>query len=265
MYDEALFERTGYLAGTDERRADELNRYLAAPDVRGIVCARGGYGVLRILDRLDAAALKHDPKVVVGFSDLTALLAWCVLEAGVRPIHGPVVTQLAELPAQDVAWMWRMLESPDPAGEIAGELRRIGDRGGGTIDGRLVGGNLEMVTRLVGTPWQFDLGAGIAFFEDVGERPYKIDRQLTQLKLAGALDGVRAVAVGDFVRCDEPEGEGVPTALEVVDERLAAFQIPAVAGLPVGHGSRHLALPIGATCAVNLGEAKLVLEEAAVA
>src|SRR5688572_29485978 len=107
VYDEALFERTGFLAGSDDRRADELNRYLADPDVRGIICARGGYGVMRILDRLDAAALRRDPKPIVGFSDVTALLAWSVAEAQVLPIHGPMVVQLGKLPPADVEWLFR--------------------------------------------------------------------------------------------------------------------------------------------------------------
>src|SRR5687768_16255358 len=104
VYDEELFVRTGFLAGSDDRRADELNRYLADPDIRGIVCARGGYGVMRILDRLDADALRRDPKLIVGFSDMTALLSWSVMAAHVRPVHGPMIVQMGRLPPDDVAW-----------------------------------------------------------------------------------------------------------------------------------------------------------------
>jgi muramoyltetrapeptide carboxypeptidase len=264
VHDDRVLERTGYLAGDDDRRAEELGRYLADPDVRGIVCARGGYGITRILDRLDGDALRRDPKVVVGFSDATALLSFCVLDGQVRPVHGPVVTQLGRLPAADAAWLFRLLEDPEPLGALPFPLRRIGARGGGTVEGRLVGGNLELVSRLVGTPWELDLGAGILLLEEIGERPYRIDRSLTQLRLAGALDGVRAVAVGDLARCEEPDGTP-PTAAEVVDERLAAFRLPGVAGLPVGHDDAgNRALPIGARCALDLAEARLILEEGAV-
>lgn len=263
VYDEGLLTRTGYLAGTDERRAEELNRYFRSPDVRAIVCARGGYGLMRILDLLDGDALRRDPKLVVGFSDATALLSFCVFDGAVRPIHGPMVTQLGHLSGEDAEWLFRMMESPAPLGAVPGKLFRLGDRGGGTVDGRIVGGNLELLSRLVGTPWEMDLGASLTLFEEVGERPYRIDRALTQLHLAGSLDGVRAAVIGDVTRCEEPDGSP-PSAIEVVGERLGAFHLPGVAGLPVGHGDRNVALPIGARAAVDLAEAKIILEEAAV-
>jgi muramoyltetrapeptide carboxypeptidase len=187
VYDDALLERTGFLAGSDERRADELNRYLADPDVRAVIAARGGYGVMRILDRLDPAALKRDPKIVVGFSDLTALLSWCVLEANVRPVHGPMAVQLGKLDATQAAWLFRLLEDPTPPGVLDWPLTRVGARGGGTVEGRLSGGNLEIVSRLVGTPWAFDLGAAVFLMEEVGERPYRVDRMLTQLRPVAAV------------------------------------------------------------------------------
>jgi muramoyltetrapeptide carboxypeptidase len=263
QWDDALLTKTGYLAGDDDRRANELNHALADPDVRAVIVARGGYGITRILDRLDADALRRDPKIIVGFSDVTALLSWCVVSAGVRPVHGPVVVQLGKLPAEDAAWLTRLLEDPSAPGPIPtpAPLTRTGVPSGGTLEGRVVGGNLEMVTRLLGTPWAIDLGASIFFCEDVGERPYRVDRMLTQLKLAGALDGVRAVAVGDFTNCEDKEG---PTAEQVIAERLTTFELPAVRGLPVGHGARNMALPIGAKCVLDLGRGQLVLEESAV-
>jgi muramoyltetrapeptide carboxypeptidase len=263
VYDEEIFERTGFLAGSDERRADEVNRYVRDPDVRAIVCARGGYGVMRILDRLDGDALRRDPKLVVGFSDVSALAAWAAA-SGVRPVHGPMAVQIGRLPPDDVAWLFRLLEDPSPPGVVPATLTRVGARGGGTVDGRLSGGNLEILTRLIGTPWEIDLGASILFTEEVGERPYRVDRMLTQLKLSGALDGVRAVALGDFTRCDEPDGSP-PTVADVLDERLTAFELPGVAGLPLGHGERNLAVPMGATCALDLAAGVMTLEEGAVA
>jgi muramoyltetrapeptide carboxypeptidase len=263
VYDEGLFERQGYLAGSDDRRIDELNRYLRSSDVRAILCARGGYGVMRILRHLDAEALVADPRPVVGFSDLTALLSWCVLDGRVRPIHGPHVTQLGELPPEDVAHFFRTLEEPYPVGVVARDLTPVGFRGAGAVEGVLVGGNLEMVSRLCGTPWQLDLGAGVFFAEDVGERPYRVDRTLTQLELAGALDGVRAVVLGPFIRCEEPGGAG-PTVDEVLDERLRAVDLPGLAGVPAGHGNRNVALPIGARCVADLTDGRLAIEDPAV-
>jgi len=263
LHDEAIFERSGFLAGSDDRRAEEMNRYLRDPEVRAIVPARGGYGVMRILDRLDADALRRDPKPIVGFSDLTALASWCVREAQVRPIHGPMVNQLGRLPGDDVEWLIRTLEDPAPQGEWPDALGRAGARGGGTVEGRLAGGNLEITTRLIGTPWSLDLGAAVFIMEDVGERPYRVDRALTQLKLAGLLDGVRAVGVGDFLRCEEEDGYP-PSVREVIDERLETFDLPAVTGLPIGHGERNRAFSVGARCAVDLGNGRLIVEEGAV-
>lgn len=263
IHDERIFVRTGYFAGSDERRVDEMNRYLRDPDVRAIICARGGYGVMRILDHLDGDALRRDPKPIVGFSDLSALGSWAVKHAGVRTIHGPMVNQLGRLPAADVEWLIRTLEDPSPPGAWPDELTRVGARGGGTVEGRLAGGNLEIVTRLLGTPYAFDLGAAIFIIEDVDERPYRIDRALTHLKLAGALDGVRAVGVGEFLRCEEEDGHP-PSAAEVIEERLTTFDLPGVSGLPVGHGERNRAFSVGAKCAVDLASGRLIVEEAAV-
>lgn len=264
IHDEGIFDAgTGFLAGSDERRAEELNRYLRDPDVRAIIPARGGYGTMRILERLDADALRRDPKPIVCFSDLTALASWSMRDAQVKPVHGPVVKQLGRLPAEDQEWLFRILEDPSPQGEWPEELERIGARGGGTVEGRLAGGNLEMVTRLLGTPWALDLGASVFFMEDVGERPYRIDRMLTQLRLAGALDGVRAVAAGEFVACEEADGRP-PSSAQVIQERLESLDLPGVRGLPVGHGDRNRAFPMGAKCAVDLGSGKLIVEEGAV-
>ena len=256
VYDEALFTRTGYLAGDDDRRADELNRYLRDPDVRAIVCARGGYGLLRILGRLDAQALAADPRPIVGFSDVTALLAWCVVSAGVRPVHGPVVTQLADLGDGDVEHLVRLLETPHAAGVVAHGLDCHGAHAG-----RLWGGNLELLTRLCGTPWQVSADGCLVFVEDVGERPYRVDRMLTHLQLAGGFDGASALVAGHFSRCEEPSGEA-PDVLEVLAERARSFGLTLATGLPVGHSAPNLALPVGARASIDGG--RLILEESAV-
>jgi muramoyltetrapeptide carboxypeptidase len=263
IVDDAIYVRTGFLAGSDDRRAEELNRYLRDPDVRAIIPARGGYGVMRILERLDADALHRDPKPFVGFSDLTALNAWCARSAQVRPIHGPMVNQLGRVPPEDVAHLFRLLEEPRSMGIWPESFARVGARGGGTVEGRLVGGNLEMMTRLIGTPWAWDLGTGVVVMEDVGERPYRIDRMLTQLKLSGALDGARVAALGAFLRSDEADGSP-PSVAEVLEERLTTFDLPGITGIPVGHGDRNRAFSVGAKCAVDLALGRIEIEEGAV-
>lgn len=260
VYDAGIFSRAGYLAGDDTRRAAELNRYLADPAVGAILCARGGYGVTRILPRLDAAALARTP-LIVGFSDITALLAWARVAGGVRGVHGPNVMQLATVGDDDRAALLRLLEDPAPPGTWATGLERVV---GGVAAGPLVGGNLEVLASLVGTAAMPDLAGAILFFEEVGERPYRLDRILTQLELAGALAGVAGVVVGDLIRCGEPDGSG-PDAAAVVAERLGRLGVPLALGLPIGHGARNRALPVGAPAILDAGAGTLVLEEGAVA
>jgi muramoyltetrapeptide carboxypeptidase len=255
-----------YLAATDEQRAAELDAMLGDPDIRGIVLARGGYGLTRILPRLDPDRLRRDPKPIVGFSDGTALLAWAHA-AGVRGIHGPVVQQLGNLPAEDAAHLIALLTDPRPPGERPWQLAA---HGRGVHRGPLVPANLSLASLIVGTPWPLPLAGAIALFEDVGERPYEIDRYLTQLIATGALAPAAAVVVGDLTRCEDPSppagGADLPdAALRTVLERLAAAGKPAAAGAPVGHGAHNEAVPFGAACELDLERGTLAIREGAVA
>jgi muramoyltetrapeptide carboxypeptidase len=258
VHDERIFARTGYLAGDDDARAGELVAALADPAVEAIFCARGGYGLMRILDRLDGAAFALAPKLIVGFSDVMALHAFCA-RAGVTSLHAPVVTQLGKLPADDAAALFALAESPSPPPPIVG-LRALH---GGRAEGRLVGGNLELIARLVGTPWALALDGAVLLLEDIGERPYRIDRQLTQLRLAGALERLAGVVLGDFVGCVEKDGSG-PDAEAVLAERLGARGVPIVAGAPIGHGERNRAVPHGARVRVDAAAGTVEFLEGAV-
>jgi muramoyltetrapeptide carboxypeptidase len=260
-YDDGLFEREGYLAGSDERRLAELTAAFADPEARAVVLARGGYGLLRILPFLDPAALRARPLPIVGFSDGTALLAHAA-RAGVAAVHGPVVTQLASLPAPDHAALFRLLEEPAP-GEL---LEGLEERVPGRARGPLLGGNLEVFSRLMGTPYLPDLAGAILFLEDLGERPYRLDRLVTHLDLAGVFSAVAGVIVGDFSTCLEPEPTRAssPTAAEVLVDRLSRLAIPVVTGGLFGHGTRNLALPYGTLCELDTRKGTLVAMEGAV-
>jgi muramoyltetrapeptide carboxypeptidase len=247
-HDDALFSREGYLAGSDERRLVELTAALADPEARAVVLARGGYGLLRILPFLDPAALAARPIPIVGFSDGTALLAHAA-RAGVTAVHGPVVTQLPNLPATDHEALFRLLEDPSPGVLLEGLEALVPGR----ARGRLVGGNLEVFSRLVGTPYFPDVAGAILFIEDLGERPYRVDRLVTHLDLAGVFGAVEGVVVGDFSSCLEPEATRAssPTAAEVLVERLGRLAIPVALGGLFGHGTRNLALPYGCLCELD--------------
>jgi muramoyltetrapeptide carboxypeptidase len=261
-YDPAmLFHAEGYLAGSDESRLEDLRSALQDADVRAVFMGRGGYGLLRILRDIDQNLLRENPKVMVGFSDGTALLAAAAC-AGLAAIHGPVVTQLGRLPDEDRAALFSLLESSEPRALLVGleELRP------GSASGPLLGGNLEVFSRLLGTQFLPDTKGAILFLEEVGERPYRVDRLLTHLELAGIFEQVAAVVMGDLIDCDEPATSRLasPSATEVVRERLGRLNIPVALGARVGHGDRNIALPYGTRAVLDTREGILVALEGAV-
>ncbi|HEX3696572.1 MAG TPA: LD-carboxypeptidase [Polyangia bacterium] len=260
-FGEGVFARDGFLAGPDQRRLEELRAALADPEAKAVMMARGGYGLLRLLPFLDPEDLRARPRPLIGFSDGTALLAFAA-RAGVAAVHGPVVTQFGNLGDSDQQALFRLLEDPHPGVLLSG----MGCVIPGRAAGPLLGGNLEVFSRLLGTPFLPALDGAILFIEDLGERPYRIDRLLTTLDLAGVFNAVSAVVVGDFTGCDEPEATRVnsPTAQEVLLDRLGRLAIPVVIGAPVGHGTRNRALPYGTLCELDAFNGVLTAREAAV-
>lgn len=245
--------RDGFLAGPDERRAEEFNAALANPEVRGIWAARGGYGCSRIVANLDGAALVADPKPIIGFSDLTVMLCWAA-GLGVRSIHGPVLTQLGELAQDEVTWVIDMLMG-------GGRDRVLPCRGPEVaVEGRLIGGNLSLLAHLCGTPWEPDYRETLCILEDVGERPYALDRYMTQLLAQNGGTSLRhaaAALLGDFSRCDEP-GDSEQDALENIRVRLAGAGVASWSGLASGHGARNWAFPFGARARLESGGLRLL-------
>ena len=238
--------RSGYLAGDDGRRLAEWLEAASDPEARAVWCARGGYGAMRLLPRLEAARLLHPPRVVVGFSDITALHV-ALNRAGLVTVHGPVVTQLGSLAPAALDHLEALLfGGAAPGGAGGGPAPGSGVPAvavirPGRVTGPLAGGNLQMLAHLAGTPWQSRLAGAILFLEDVGERPYRLDRAFTQLRLSGTLDGVAGVCLGAFTDCDEPAVEGAETMRRLVGE----LGVPAVEGIPAGHQGDNRALPLG--------------------
>lgn len=255
-----------YLAAPDRERADELISMIRDPDVRAIVVARGGYGLMRILPMLDPSDLRRDPKPIVGFSDATALLSWAY-RCGVRGIHGPMAIQLGALPDADAARLIAALTDPAP---LVTDWALSGGGLGGVESGHLVPANLTMASMLVGTAYALPLDGAIALLEEVGEKPYELDRYLTQLALTRALDGVAGVVVGELTRCTDPNpptGEPDPAdaARQTIEERLFQHGVPFLFGAPVGHGERNAAVGFGARCEVDFDAGRLTFLDGAVA
>ena len=258
-----------YLAGTDEQRADELNAAIRDPEVRAIMPCRGGYGLTRILERIDYAALRKNPKIVTGYSDLTALHLAAARQARVITFHSPMpMVKLwnEEKPYDFAAASFRraVFAASYPKGETGylislpeqapGPVRLVG----GKAKGRLVGGNLTMICATLGTPYGIEAKDNLLFFEDVDEPPYRIDRYLSQLRLAGVLDSVSGVIVGGFSVKTPKDGEAIDA---LVRAYLGKSKVPVLMKFPVGHQIDNATLPHGAMAELDADRGTLRLLE----
>ena len=243
-----IFERKKYLAGDDDLRAGVINSLFSDPDIKGIICARGGYGALRVLNRLDWNIIRQNPKPFVGYSDITALLTAIVNETGIPVIHGPNVVSLANADQDTLDSFFMALTGAQASMSVA-ECRIIRP---GTADGMLTGGNLATLSHLMGTGFQADFNNAVLFFEDIGEPLYKIDRMLTQMKLAGLFDNIRGVITGSFQNCDHDA-----RIEELLEEIFDEYQIPILSGLAAGHGRTNLSLVFGKTVRMDTSKADI--------
>lgn len=248
-WEPSVFARTGYVAGTAGERAAAFMRAWRDPAVAGLIAARGGYGSVQILPLLPLDELARTPKLVVGCSDLTSVLTVLTGTCGVTAVHGPMVAgQLSRGSAGYDQATWRAAtQGRESSWELAGGLAVLAR---GEAAGPLAGGNLTQLAASLGTPFAFDPPDGcVLFLEDVGERPYRIDRLLTQLRLSGALGRARALVFGEMLQCDEPGG-GV-TSLDAIRAAVDGFCGPIVAGLPAGHTARPaVTVPLGVAARV---------------
>ncbi len=232
-----IFEKHHYLAGSDRRRADLLNRLFADPHIDGIICARGGYGAMRILPMLDADVISRHPKVFIGFSDITALLAFLVARCRMVAFHGPTVITLGDGDSSTRDHCFSVLTNPAPLSLAASSGRVLQ---AGSAGGPFLCGNLTLLCHLTGTPFQPDFGGRILLIEDQGEAPYRVDRMLTQMMLAGCFDRLAGLALGSFTDCGSTDA-----VYRIVDDRLGGLNIPILAGFDVGHAAVNMTLPLG--------------------
>lgn len=265
VYREDVFARDGYVAGPPELRARAWTAAWEDTSVRALVAARGGYGSVELLPLLDTEAIRAHPKAFVGYSDNTSLLTWLTQQCGTVAFHGPMIEgRFAKGAAgYDRDTFVRCLCQAEPAGEITHPALEA--LAGGEAAGVLVGGTLTQLAASLGTPFAFDPPRGcVLFLDEVGERPYRVDRMLTQLRLAGILERAAAVVFGELPRCDEhPSG---PTGRSAARRALEGFPGPVLFGLPSGHTTGPtLTLPLGVRARVKAdGHPAVVIEEAAV-
>lgn len=262
VWEPSALARDGYVAGTPALRAEAFLRAWSDPSVVALVAARGGYGSAEILPWLDPARLRATPKVFIGYSDTTAILSWLTTGCGLTALHGPMLERRLAAPGQgvDAASLLAALDGRERWSLQPDGLTVLQP---GEASGVLLGGTLTMLCASLGTPYAFAPPDGtVLFLEDVNERPYRIDRMLTQLRQAGILDRCAALVFGAMRGCDEAGG---PTATEAIRRATSGFAGPILAGMPSGHVDGAVwTLPFGVRARVSTGTPALVIEEQAV-
>lgn len=268
-----ILSRNGYLAGTDEERASSLNTMFAEHSIKAIFAVRGGWGCARILPLLDYDAIKANPKIFAGFSDITALhCAFAAKDLGFPTFHSPNASAAWPTSAWS-AFRAQLFEGDLPDYQpVEGRADRLVQREGridtissGRVSGRLLGGNLTVFSALVGTPYFPDLDGAILFLEDIGEAPYRIDRMLTQLRLTGALNGLSGIMFGRCTACESDSGSlGGFTLFEVLADHFSALGIPAFVGAPIGHFAGQVTIPYNARCTIDASSGRIWFDKPAI-
>ena len=264
--------RYGYLAGTDDERIADLNSMLQDPAIDAIWCLRGGFGMTRILDRVDLAAAAERPRVVIGYSDITALLLALYRTTGIVTFHGPMArAQLTGFSREHFdrvlgrsSAAGRLGRMPVPSTVLVPKSPRILTLTKGVAEGPLVGGNLSLVSALVGTRYLPELDGAILFLEEVGEDLYRIDRMLAQLRMIGALDKLAGIVLGQFTDMKRGTGDGALGFDEVLSTYFEPLGIPVAYGFPIGHVDDQWTLPIGVRARLDASSGELDLLESAV-
>jgi muramoyltetrapeptide carboxypeptidase len=262
---QSVFEAWGDLAGPDILRAQDINTMFTDPEVDGIICLRGGYGTMRLLNLLDYAAIKHNPKVFVGYSDITALNISISQLTGLITFHGPMAASDfgKNPPDYTLASFLSTITKTQPLGPIVNPPDTLPSLiSPGEAKGTLTGGNLSLITATLGTPYEIDTCGKILFLEDVGEAPYRIDRMLTQLTLSGKLEAAAGIILDVFAGCQEEADANSFSVEEILYDRLGALHKPVLYQLYFGHTPLKATLPLGVKAALN--NSGLTILEAAV-
>jgi len=263
--------RRGFLSGTEEERLEDLHAMFRDKGVTAVFCLQGGYGTPRLLDRLDYDLIRENPKILLGYSDITGLHLAITKKAGLVTFHGP--NMIGTLPPWSLELLKKALFAPEPIGELTNPeeedplnrefpLRTVSP---GMARGRITGGNLTLISSTMGTPYEVETKGKILFLEDTGEAPYRIDRMLVQLRLAGKLQEAAGLVFGTCTDC-APSRSGFELSLslsEVLDELLGGLGKPVLAGLLFGHTKEKATIPIGVEAELDASARRLTVLEAA--
>lgn len=248
-YSEDIFTSTRYTAGSIKRRAREFNNMLLDKEVQAIFAVRGGYGSMQLLDELDENAIALGPKIVMGYSDITALLIGLYQKYSWVTFHGPMVSKDFGGQSYEPRSFTKILTKPLPAGPVDSRSTQV--LVPGVARGRLLGGCMSLIVSLLGTPWELDTNGAILFLEDINEKPYKLDRMITQLKLAGKFKNVKAIIFGEMTAC-EPDLAAGYDLRELLTDLTKDLNIPIIFGLHAGHSdTSNLTLAFGVEVSLN--------------
>ena len=256
VWSDDIFKQDRYLAGSDALRLEMIHNLFQDPTIGAVWSIRGGYGSMRLLPRLNISVIRENPKPFIGCSDITAMLNFFTGKCGMVTFHAPMIATLARADEQSVSSLLSAL-TENRSLTIAADAPRTIVAGRAT--GIVAGGNLSTLSHMIGTPFFPDFSGAVVFLEDVGEKPYRIDRMLTQLLLSGAFDRAAGICLGSFLDCgDDAE------IRKVFEDRLSLLPIPVAAGFPIGHGMPNLTLPIGLEAVFDSKEGSLAYAESAV-
>lgn len=262
----SCFATHGYLAGNDQLRADDINNMFKDKEIDGIICLRGGYGAPKILDKVDFELIKANPKVFVGYSDITALHMAMNQISNLVTFHGPMGSSDIAGGLDDFSKkeLLRAIMDVKPMAEISNPIGKdIKCLVGGKAKGVIVGGNLSLVSATMGTPYEIDTKGKILFLEEIGEEPYKVDRMLTQLALAGKLSDAAGIILGDWNNCEPEKHDESLSLMEVFEEIIVPYGKPTIFDLKAGHCTSKVTLPFGVRALLDADEGKLIIEEGA--
>lgn len=266
VLDKNVLAKRGFLAGEDKIRADALNKMFGNKKIDAILCSRGGYGTLRILDLLDYNKIKKNPKILVGFSDITALHLAINKKCNLVTFHGPMVAgDFSKLSTYNKTYFFKAVSQTNPIGKIQNS-KRIGNWkviAAGKASGKILGGNLTLICRLMGTDYEPDFKDKILFLEDINSEPYQIDSLLAQLQLAGVLDKVKGVVIGEFFNFG-PRKKEDSSSRQIFEDYFKDRPYPVIYPVSCGHGKDKITIPLGAKVTIDTSKKLFSIDGAGV-
>ena len=259
----SCYSKYGYLAGRDEIRAEDLNNMFGDKEINGIICLRGGYGTIRILDLLDYSLIRKNPKVFVGYSDITALHIAINKLSNLVTFHGPMAASdlIGHISEFSLNSLYNSILNEQFNPFIENPLEELKAINGGVAEGEIIGGNLSLIASTIGTPYEIDTKGKILFIEEIGEEPYRIDRMLTQLRLSNKLQEVEGIILGNFNNCSPEDPDMSLTLEEVIDNIIKPLNKPTLLNLQAGHCEPTITIPFGVKARLDADRKQITILE----